>query len=99
MQRRKTNGKRVSKFVQRVDTSLIYAKEVLSMLAVTTPIVMNNSGKSGYAEGRKDDLRLLRRLLKEHKEYKLYNGWIKIDGIVINGISKKEIEEIEKEIN
>lgn len=45
------------------------------------------------------DLKQAKDLYKIHKEYKLYKGWVMIGGVVINGINRKDMEQIEKEIN
>ena len=60
-----------------------------------TPETLNS-----YSYQRAKDLRDLRELYRRHKSIEYYGkGWIKIGGIVINGIDRKDIERIEREIN
>lgn len=55
--------------------------------------------EASYVAGKTRDLDLARRLYKKYRTVKIYNNWVMIGGIAINGISKKEMDQIEREIN
>lgn len=60
------------------------------------PIVIQ-AGKSSelsYVYGHEQDLKLAKELYEKHRSYKLYNGWVMIGGIAINGINKYDMERI-----
>lgn len=60
------------------------------------PIVIQ-AGKTSelsYVYGHAQDLKLAKKLYMEHRSYKLYNGWVMIGGIVVNGINKYDMENI-----
>jgi len=52
-----------------------------------------------YTTARQQDIYQARTLYRKYREVKYYNGWVMIGGIVVNGISKREMQKIEKEID
>ena len=72
------------------------------MLEITVQPLESNNSILGYSAAREKDVKLLKSLLSLHGidsvEYSVTNNWVKIKGIIINGISRVDVEECYKKL-
>lgn len=72
------------------------------MLEITVQPLESNNSTLSYSAAREKDVKLLKSLLTLHGidsvEYSVTDNWVKIKGIIINGISRVDVEECYKKL-
>lgn len=72
------------------------------MLEINVQPLESNNSTLSYSAAREKDVKLLKSLLTLHGidsvEYSVTDNWVKIKGIIINGISRVDVEECYKKL-